>query len=161
MDFWPPLVLLERAADVLPLCCLSVVAPLWGGCFSLCCVLVGNYCCQIPALLFSIFSENFSASSEASPGAHCSCVSAWSGAAQGDRAPLLCSYVWCSAATSGVLFPPKNIRPYNHFPGEVTCSDTAQWKIPMEIKRWLLQNLPDLRAQEVLCRGLFLSQGIL
>lgn len=72
---------------MLLLCCLSAVAPLQGRCFSLCCVLVGNYYCQIPALLFSVFSENFSASSEASLGAHYSRVPAWSGAAQGALCP--------------------------------------------------------------------------
>lgn len=151
----------ERAADMLLLCCLSAVAPLQGGCFSLCCVLVGNYCCQIPALLFSVFSENFSASSEASLGAHYSRVPAWSGAAQGALAPLACSCMQWQCCNIWGPLPSQNIRPCYHSPGEVTCSDTAQWKIPMEIKRWLLQNLPDLLAQEVLCGGLFLSWGIL
>lgn len=93
---------------MLLLCCLSAVAPLQGGCFSLCCVLVGNYCCQIPALLFSVFSENFSASSEASLGAR------YSRGLELHRELLphwlvpVCSG---SAATSGVPFPPKTSGP--------------------------------------------------
>lgn len=129
-----------RAADILPLCCLCVVSPLRGGCFSLCCVLGGNYCCQIPAVLSSIFSEYFLPVLKPLLGPitvlflrglelHRELLPHW-------HVPV-CSG---SAATSGVPFPPKTsdpvspslekgdavTQPSGKFPWNLDCSKTCQ-----------------------------------